>query len=108
MKRLESAELGKDQKRPNKWPRVQLPRREETPVLELPRGQVQGLEAQISSSGKGKERARDDDEVSLYGEDKVMGEDRPMTVGDFDPDNEYLDDNALGARGYIISGYIVI
>jgi len=95
MKCLETAELGKDQKRPNKRPRVQLPRREETPVPELPRGQVQGLEARIGGSGKGKERARDDDEVSLYDEDKVMGEDQPMTVGDFNPDDEYLDDNGL-------------
>jgi len=90
---LETAELGKDQKCPNKRPCVHLPPREETPVPELPRGQ--GLEARIGGSGKGKERAREDNEVSLYDKDKVMGEDRPMTIGDFNPDDEYLDDNGL-------------
>ena len=45
---------------------------------------TQGLEARIGSA-KGKEKEKNDDEVSLdYTEDEPIGSPRPMEIGDFD------------------------
>ena len=90
IKTLEINEIAKarkeEQARPNKRPQATTP-------IELPRGRALGQEG----SPKGKERAKDDEVVSLYSEDETMA--------DVDPQNEeQVDYGHLDTQDYNLDG----
>ena len=98
IKTLEMAEIAKARKeeeaRPNKRPQAN------TPPIEPPRGRALGQKG----SPKGKERAKDDEVVSLYSEDETMAEVLPqeeeqVDYGDLDTQDYNLDGELADLAG---------
>ena len=91
IKTLKMAEIAKARKeeeaRPNQRPRAN------TPPIELPRGGALGQKG----SPKGKERAKDDEVVSLYSDDETMAEVDPQ-------DEEKVDYGDLDTQDYNLDG----